>query len=69
MPIATGRNHVPTLGGAFQTAVRQNGLYNGNIVRMSTALLKIDETRMDVLGKAYWYDQLNRIRKDTSFIT
>lgn len=66
----TDMNHIPAISGSdFESAVLENGLYNGNISRMSTSLLKIDQTRMDVLGKAYWYDQLNRIREDQSFIT
>lgn len=43
-------------------------LYNGNIRGMSTALMKTDRTKMDVLGKNYQYDQLNRLVASYSFI-
>jgi len=37
------------------------GLYNGNIVKMVSNTLDCDENYMDVLGRFYQYDQLNRI--------
>lgn len=45
----------------------QNGLYNSNIVRMTTALMSPDENIMPVLGNGYRYDQLNRMVKHRTF--
>lgn len=60
------RPEVPA-GSPFRTYTLQNGLYNGNIVRMVTALSTPNEAIMPVLGNGYIYDQLNRIRKHRTF--
>ena len=51
-----------TSSSGFNNKVAQ--LYNGNISRMVTALSKISN---QVVGKAYEYDQLNRISKAYTF--
>ena len=50
-----------------QAAGSPRGLFNGNIVRMTTALMSIQEAAMPVLGNAYKYDQLNRIREHRTY--
>lgn len=60
------RPDVPT-GSDYRSFPLQNGLYNGNIVRMTTALTSPDETILPVLGNGYRYDQLNRIVKHRTF--
>ncbi len=65
---------LPNLSGSYFNGVG-NSLYNGNIMAMSTALLKpLDIADADgyhdkskVLGKVYQYDQLNRIMASTGF--
>jgi len=42
-------------------------LFNGNIKSMVTALRQTDGTEAPVLGKAYVYDQLNRLQESISF--
>lgn len=42
-------------------------LFNGNIRGMSTALMNTSRARQAVLGKAYAYDQLDRISRSYSF--
>ncbi len=42
-------------------------LFNGNIKSMVTALRQTDGTEVPVLGKAYVYDQLNRLQESISF--
>lgn len=72
-------------GSAFESAVLQQGLYNGNIVRMTTALASPSpspspstgsggsggsgQARLPVLGFAYKYDQLNRIRENNAYLS
>jgi RHS repeat-associated protein len=42
-------------------------LYNGNISHMVNSFLDINQTQVEVFGKAFQYDQLNRIRQALSF--
>ncbi len=42
-------------------------LYNGNIQHMATALMKTDETLLNVQATLYQYDQLNRLRQMNAF--
>ncbi|MGQ3131904.1 MAG: DUF6443 domain-containing protein, partial [Flavobacteriales bacterium] len=50
-----------------QAAGSPRGMFNGNIVRMTTAHMSIQEAPMAVLGNAYQYDQLNRITEHRTY--
>ncbi|MBK9504241.1 MAG: hypothetical protein IPO03_02535 [Bacteroidetes bacterium] len=54
-------------GGYFPYYTSTPDLYNGNIRAMSTALMDTGRTKVNVLGKTYTYDQLNRIKSSYSF--
>lgn len=56
----TALNTNPDAGAANGQGM--GSLYNGNISHMVTAILKTDETTLDILGNNYQYDQLQRIR-------
>ena len=43
-------------------------LYNGNISRVNTALKDNNENEIPVNGMAYYYDQLNRLKRGRSFL-
>lgn len=44
-------------------------LYNGNITHMVTAIRKTDESKLDILGNIYKYDQLQRIKSMDAYAT
>lgn len=44
-------------------------LYNGNVSRMTTALMDNQENLMDISAMAFEYDQLNRIKRSGSILT
>ncbi len=62
-----GTTFEPTLTGDFEDEALDDGLFNGNITRMTTALLDNNQDHIPVMGNVYKYDQLNRIREKVSF--
>lgn len=50
------------------SALADWGLYNGNIAKMVAAGLDCDQNPMEVLGRSFMYDQLNRLISSTSFV-
>ncbi|MCG3167821.1 MAG: hypothetical protein POELPBGB_03616 [Bacteroidia bacterium] len=64
-----GSSFEPVIAGTtYEGAILDDGLFNGNITRMATALLNTDRDPMPVAGNAYHYDQLNRIKEKTAFL-
>lgn len=59
-------NFLPEIGGSpFETD--RISLYNGNISSVTTAMMDIDEQRLDVTGTTYRYDQLHRFKESHVF--
>ncbi|UPT68668.1 MAG: hypothetical protein M0D57_08615 [Sphingobacteriales bacterium JAD_PAG50586_3] len=63
-------DYTPIGGGSVDfntptTGMTTQPLYNGNISRVTNALMRtdVDNTLMDVQGNAYKYDQLNRLKE------
>ncbi len=62
---ANGSLFMDGLQAALPTAGQ--GLFNGNIAQMATALVNTDEELIDLIANDYQYDQLNRIKKMDSW--
>lgn len=59
-------NFLPEMASSpFQTD--RISLYNGNISSVTTAMMDLDEQRLDVTGNTYRYDQLHRLRESHVF--
>ncbi|MCB9018859.1 MAG: hypothetical protein H6546_00850 [Chitinophagales bacterium] len=67
--IGSGNSFIPTAStsGTGYNLVTEN-LYNGNIRAMTTALMRETHAKVDVVGAAYTYDQLNRLTGRKTFI-